>query len=87
MVKSRRGRGAGLTLGVKASDIRLMDIWIALEGTFETSLCPYLGNGCTIPVCLFGTIVKDASQLIRNYFTHTTVEDIGKLLVQGTGSR
>ncbi|RKZ10074.1 Rrf2 family transcriptional regulator [Candidatus Fermentibacteria bacterium] len=83
MVKSRRGRGGGFTLGVNASDIRLMDIWIALEGTFETSLCPYLGSGCTIPVCLFGTIGKDASQLIRDYFTNTTVEDIGKLLKKG----
>ncbi|NOQ23492.1 MAG: Rrf2 family transcriptional regulator [Candidatus Aegiribacteria sp.] len=80
MVKSRRGRGGGFSLGVNASDIRLMDIWIALEGTFETSICPYKGNGCTIPICLFSTIGKDASQLIRGYFTDTTVEDIGKLL-------
>jgi len=87
MVKSRRGRGGGFTLGVKASDIRLMDIWIALEGTFETSICPYLGNGCAQPICLFGTIGKDAAQLIREYFTNTTVEDIGKLLGQVTGSR
>ncbi|MCK5115624.1 MAG: Rrf2 family transcriptional regulator [Candidatus Aegiribacteria sp.] len=83
MVKSRRGRGGGFTLGVNASDVRLMDIWIALEGTFETSMCPYLDNGCTLSVCIFGTIGKDASQLIRNYFTDTTVEDIGKLLEKG----
>ncbi len=83
MVKSRRGRGGGFSLGVKTSDIRLMDIWIALEGTFETSLCPYMGNGCTLPVCLFGSIGKDASQLIRKYFTDTTVEDLGKLLEKG----
>ncbi|MEN8208425.1 MAG: Rrf2 family transcriptional regulator [Candidatus Fermentibacteria bacterium] len=83
MVKSRRGRGGGFTLGVSASDIRLMDIWIALEGTFETSLCPYLENGCSIPVCLFGTIGKDASELIRRYFTDTTVKDIGKHLKKG----
>ncbi len=86
MVKSRKGRGGGFTLGVKASDIRLMDIWIALEGTFETSLCPYMGNGCTLSVCLFGTIGSDASQLIREYFTNTTVEDIGKLLKKGQTS-
>ncbi len=84
MVKSRRGRGGGFMLGVNASDIRLMDIWIALEGTFETSICPYMGNGCTQPICLFGTIGKDASQLIRDYFTDTTVEDIGKLLNNGS---
>lgn len=83
MVRSRRGRGGGFTLGVNASDIRLMDIWIALEGTFETRLCPYAGSGCTLPVCLFGTIGKDASKLIRDYLSNTTVEDIGKLLEKG----
>ena len=83
LVKSRRGRGGGFTLGVNASDIRLMDIWIALEGTFETIICPYMGNGCTLPVCLFSSIGKDAAQLIRDYFTDTTVEYIGKLLEKG----
>ncbi len=83
MVKSKRGRGGGFSLGVNAADIRLMDIWIALEGTFETSICPYMGNGCAQPICLFGTIGKDASQLIRNYFANTTVEDLGKLLENG----
>jgi len=80
MVKSRRGRGGGFTLGVNSSDIRLMDIWIALEGTFETSICPYSGNGCALKTCLFGTIGKDASEIIRKYYIETTVEDIGKLL-------
>jgi len=80
MVKSRRGRGGGFTLGVNARDIRLMDIWIALEGTFETSICPYRENGCKLSTCLFGTVGKDASELIRKYFNETTVQFIGKLL-------
>ena len=80
MVKSRRGRGGGFTLGVNAADIRLMDLWIALEGTFETTICPYTGNGCSLPDCLFGSIGQDASELIRDYFTNTTVADTGRLL-------
>ncbi len=80
MVRSRRGRGGGFTLGVNASDIRLMDVWIALEGTFESCICPYAENGCTLSECLFSSIGKDASDLIRTYFNETTVEDIGKLV-------
>jgi len=72
--------GGGFTLGVNARDIRLMDIWIALEGTFETSICPYRENGCKLSTCLFGTVGKDASELIRKYFNETTVQFIGKLL-------
>ena len=80
MVKSRRGRSGGFAMGVNPSDIRLMDIWIALEGTFETAICPYTGNGCSLPNCLFGSIGFDASELIREYFTNTTVADIGSLI-------
>lgn len=80
MVKSRRGRCGGFKLGVNPSDIRLMDIWIALEGTFETTVCPYTGNGCSLHDCLFGSIVPDASKLIRRYFINTTVADIGSLI-------
>lgn len=80
MVKSRRGRSGGFMLCVNPSDIRLMDVWIALEGTFESTICPYTGNGCSLPNCLFGSIGLDASELIREYFTNTTVADIGSLL-------
>jgi Rrf2 family transcriptional regulator, nitric oxide-sensitive transcriptional repressor len=80
MVRSRRGRGGGFTLGVNPCDIRLMDIWIALEGTFETSICSYAGNSCALPGCVFGSIGKEASDVFRKYFERTTVEDIGKLL-------
>lgn len=79
MITSKRGHGGGFSLVVHPSDIRLMDIWIALEGTFVTSICPFMGQGCELPSCLFGTVVEDASNLIRKYFTDHTVADLGRL--------
>lgn len=80
MVSSRRGRGGGFTLAVEPSDIRLMDIWIALEGTYQASICPFAGRGCTLETCLFGTIAADASRIIADYLTATTVEDLGRMI-------
>lgn len=80
MLKSKLGRGGGFFLAVKASDIRLMDVWIALEGTFESSICPYTGTECDLPDCLFGSIEKETSEIIRNYLSNRTVADLGNLL-------
>lgn len=79
MVRSKRGRGGGFTLAVNPEDIRLMDIWIALEGTFQYSICPFAGKGCPLPRCLFGSIAGDAAGIIGNYFSRTTVADLGEL--------
>jgi len=80
MVNSRRGRNGGFTLAVAPSDIRLMDIWIAIEGTFESSICPYAGNGCSLVSCLLGSAVTNASEVIRDYLSSTTVEDLGRIV-------
>ena len=79
MITSKRGHGGGFSLAVHPSDIRLMDVWIALEGTFESGICPFTGQGCELPSCLFGTVIEDASNLIRKYFTDHTVADLGRL--------
>ncbi len=78
MVRSRRGRGGGFTLAVNPEDIRLMDVWIALEGTFQYSICPFAGKACPLPRCLFGSIAADAAGIIGDYFSGTTVADLGK---------
>ncbi|MCD4847143.1 MAG: Rrf2 family transcriptional regulator [Candidatus Aegiribacteria sp.] len=79
IVTSKRGHGGGFSIAVHPSDIRLMDVWIALEGPFVTSICPYSWLGCELPSCLFGTVIEDASNLVRKYFTDHTVADLGRL--------
>ncbi|MCK4505170.1 MAG: Rrf2 family transcriptional regulator [Candidatus Aegiribacteria sp.] len=79
IVISKRGHGGGFSLAVHPSDIRLMDVWIALEGTFESGICPFAGQGCELSSCLFGTVAEDASNLIRKYFSDHTVADLGRL--------
>ena len=79
MVSSKRGKGGGFILAVHPAEIRLMDVWIVLEGTFVSGICPFTGQGCELGSCLFGTVVEDASYLIRRYFTDHTVADLGRL--------
>jgi Rrf2 family transcriptional regulator, nitric oxide-sensitive transcriptional repressor len=84
MVSSRKGRGGGFTLAVDPGDIRLMDVWIALEGTFQSGSCPYMDRGCPLPRCIFGTVFDEASATFRDYFTRTTIADLGSLLGEGS---
>lgn len=79
IVTSKRGHGGGFNLAVHPSDIRLMDVWVALEGPFLTGICPYSWQGCELPSCLFGTVIEDASNIVRKYFTDHTVANLGKL--------
>ena len=75
-VRSKRGRNGGFTMAMRPSDIRLMDLWIALEGTFESNTCPMSGGACGLPACVFGTAVEDAAEVVRAHFSGRTVADI-----------
>ncbi len=79
MVSSRRGRGGGFTLAVSPCDIRLMDVWIALEGTFQSGVCPLNGKGCPLRKCIFGSMASDAAGVVSDYFSRTTVADLADL--------
>ncbi len=79
LIESRRGRNGGFRMALRASDIRLIDVWIALEGSFLTNSCTLCGNGCPLPSCVFGTVQEEASGMIREYFTRRTVADLGEL--------
>jgi Rrf2 family protein len=86
MVRSRRGRSGGFSLDVDPADIRLMDVWIALEGTFQSSICPFAGRGCALNRCIFGTMASDAAAVIADYFSRTTVADLGELMRKKDGN-
>ena len=75
-VRSKRGRNGGFTMAMKPSDIRLMDLWIALEGPFESNSCPLSGGSCGLSACVFGTAVEDAAEVIRTHLSGRTLDDI-----------
>ncbi|MBN2608074.1 MAG: Rrf2 family transcriptional regulator [Candidatus Fermentibacteraceae bacterium] len=79
MVSSRRGRGGGFTLAVSPGDIRLMDVWIALEGTFQSGICPLKGKVCPLRKCIFGSMASDAAGIVSDYLRSTTVADLAGL--------
>jgi Rrf2 family transcriptional regulator, nitric oxide-sensitive transcriptional repressor len=78
-VHSRRGRNGGFRLAARSSDIRLMDLWIALEGAFESGTCPMSGRACGLPSCVFGTALEDAATVLRRYFSEHSLADLGPL--------
>lgn len=82
MVTSKRGRSGGFSLNASPGDIRLMDVWIALEGTFQSGMCPLDGRGCPLRGCIFGTVSSDAASLVADYFRRTTLADLAGLFVE-----
>ncbi len=79
MVNSRRGRNGGFSLAVDPEDLRLIDVWLAIEGTFQSGSCPYKKTGCSLSRCIFGSINAEASELIREYLSETTLADLGRI--------
>ncbi len=84
MVRSKRGRDGGFELAVAPGDIRLMDIWIALEGTFQSSICPF-EHSCSLSSCVFGNVSSRAAEMIADYFTITTLADLVPLFGKHQG--
>jgi len=80
IVGSKRGRGGGFFMRVDPRDIRLMDVWVIMEGSFGSGSCPYRCSGCALSSCLFGSMVEEALQPVREYLENTTVADLGGML-------
>ena len=77
LVKSVRGAGGGHTLAKLPSQIKLIEIIEALEGPISLVDCVDDKDSCgRIPLCATYEVWKDASQLLRNYFEKTTLQDL-----------
>jgi len=77
LVKSVRGAGGGHILARSPSKIRLVEIIEALEGPVALVDCVEDREDCgRIPFCATYEIWKEASDLLRNYFEKTTLQDL-----------
>jgi Rrf2 family protein len=77
LVKSIRGAGGGYILARDPSNIRLMEILLALEGTCCLVECVDDEDYCDrIEVCGTYKIWKNASTLLKDYFDQITLQDL-----------
>lgn len=76
LVKSIRGAGGGYILARRPSEIHICDILHALEGSCSLVECIEDETFCAkIKTCGTHEIWKGATELLRNYFEHMTLQD------------
>lgn len=76
IVKSLRGPDGGFKIARPPSEIRLMEIYEAIEGKFNYQNCLLGKNVCMAEKCVLGKLSEKINQEVFNYFTNTTVADL-----------
>jgi Rrf2 family protein len=77
LVKSIRGAGGGYILARHPSDIKLREVLLSLEGSCCLVECVDDEDYCDkIKECAAYDIWKGASDLLKDYFENTTLEDL-----------
>lgn len=76
IVKSNRGPGGGFVLAEKPSKIRLLDIYLAIEGDFPHGNCLFEKKICGKRPCFLGDFLRKINAECSDYFKNTTVGDL-----------
>lgn len=75
-VKPQRGPSGGYVLNRDPSDIRLLDIYEAVEGPLIDTECLFQEEKCRFDTnnCLFEALLADVNRKVRSYFQYTLSE-------------
>jgi Rrf2 family protein len=77
LVKSIRGAGGGYILSLPPSKVKLIEIIEALEGPIALVDCIDDLEYCDLlPRCVTYEIWKEANNLLRDYFSKTTLQNL-----------
>lgn len=76
MLGSTRGPSGGFYLLKKAKDIKLIEIFEALEGKVKVNDCPIDNEICPFGTCLMGGICIEIGETLLNYMRTHTLEDM-----------
>ncbi len=76
LIKSVRGPKGGISLHKPAAEIRLRDIYEAVEGPFQPSNCLLHHATCQRESCILGDMAGQVNDLIRYYFESVTVDQL-----------
>ncbi|MCJ7681030.1 MAG: Rrf2 family transcriptional regulator [Candidatus Aminicenantes bacterium] len=80
LVKSIRGAGGGYTLARHPSSIRVSEILNALEGTCDLVECVEDDEFCSrMSRCAAHEVWAKASQMLKDYFEQTSLQDLQTL--------
>lgn len=78
LLDARRGPSGGYALAKPCSEIRLLDVYEALEGPLRQDGCMFAKPVCTRTRCALGDVVAGVRREVFEYLKKTTLADAAK---------
>ncbi len=76
LVDSTRGPKGGFCLAKAGDDISLLEVYEAIEGPLQDSVCLLGKPVCQGDKCILGDLLETVNQLAREYLAGTTLSDL-----------
>lgn len=73
---STRGPAGGFRIKKKLEDIKILDIYEAIEGKIILSDCPLDNPVCPFGQCLLGGVVADLTKQFRDHLYNNSLKDL-----------
>ena len=76
LVESTRGPKGGFCLAKAGGDIRLLEVYEAIEGPLQDSVCLLGEPVCQGEKCILGRLLETVNRQAREYLAGTTLSDL-----------
>ncbi len=78
IVDSVRGPKGGFVINGKPEDIRLIDIYEAVDGVFRCNNCLFDHQSCDGKKCLLGNFIENINEQVKMFFETKTLGNLIK---------
>ncbi len=78
IVNSVRGPGGGFVMNVKPEDVKMLDIYEAVDGVFQCSNCLFDHQACNGKKCLLGNFIENINDQVKIFFKTKTLANLMK---------
>ena len=79
IVKSIRGSKGGFKLNKPLEEIRLIDVFQAIEGPFKPNNCLMETPVCNGKRCILGVVVENVNNHVFDYFSQTKISQLSNV--------
>jgi Rrf2 family iron-sulfur cluster assembly transcriptional regulator len=82
LVTSKRGPKGGFTLGRPAGEIRLIDVYVSIEGPISKRECLLREPICDGSCCLLGGLLGSINDQVRRHLSETTLAQVCAAMIR-----
>lgn len=75
LLHSTRGPSGGFEMAKAPGEIKLLDIYQAMEGPISNEGCPVHRTNCPFCRCIFGCVLQKLNQEFEDYLKSQTLQD------------